>query len=255
MIPKKIHYCWFGGNPFPPLVEECLKSWQEILPEYEFVRWDESNFDVGINHYVKQAYDAKKYAFVADYVRLYAIYNYGGIYMDTDVEVLQKLDSFLHNQAFSGFESYTSVPTGIMAGIKHFQGYKDLLNYYNDKSFLNEDGSYNLKTNVEIITEIYCGKGLRRDNTLQTIDGFTFYPKMFFCPLKLDIDSTNISDIYTIHHFAGSWLSEEEIKRRNSFSYKLKSKIIKILRRFFIFLVGRKNFEVLRGRKNNTKEN
>ena len=111
MIPKKIHYCWFGGNPYPDDFKQYLESWKENCPNYEYIEWNEKTFDIKCNKYVEEAYTSKKWAFVTDYVRLWAIYNFGGIYMDTDVEVLKPLDSFLLNEAFSGFERPNAVPT------------------------------------------------------------------------------------------------------------------------------------------------
>ena len=119
MIPKKIHYCWFGGNPKPKLAEKCIKSWKKYCPDYELVEWNETTFDIdSAPLFVRQAFESKKWAFITDYVRLWAMYNYGGIYMDTDVEVVKPLDRFLSEKAFSGFESSNYVPTGIMASEK-----------------------------------------------------------------------------------------------------------------------------------------
>lgn len=109
MIPKIIHYIWFGGNPLPELAVKCIESWKKYCPDYEIMIWDERNFDVSVCAYTKEAYDAKKWAFVSDYVRLKALYEYGGIYMDTDVELVKSLDGFLHEKAFSGFETKESM--------------------------------------------------------------------------------------------------------------------------------------------------
>lgn len=247
MIPKIIHYCWFGGKPLPELAQKCIESWKKNCPDYQIVRWDEKTFDINQNVYVKEAYDSQKYAFVTDFVRLYAIYNYGGIYMDTDVEVIKNLDKFLDEKAFSGFESYREIPTGIMAGEKGNVLYKELLEYYNNRHFINPDGTLDLTTNVIIITNYFVNKGLTQNNRKQTIGGYTFYPKIYFCPSKEDIQVNN-DKIYTIHHFAGSWLPESELKKRASWRYKLKWKIIGVLRKFLIFILGRDNFEKMRGR-------
>lgn len=115
MIPKKIHYCWFGGNPLPPLAVKCIESWKKYCPDYEIKEWNESNFDLNCNEYVREAYEAKKWAFITDVVRLYAMVTEGGIYMDTDVEVLRPLDDLLVYEAVSGFETKTRIPTGLMA--------------------------------------------------------------------------------------------------------------------------------------------
>ena len=241
MIPKIIHYCWFGGKPLPELAQKCIASWKKFLPEYTIKRWDETTFDINSNEYVKEAYENKKFAFVTDYVRLFVMHKYGGIYMDTDVEVRQKLDRFLTHHAFSGFESYHDVPTGIMASEKGFLGMKRLLEYYDKAHFIKPDGTMDLTTNVVIITDYYEKRGLKRNNTYQEIEGFAFYPRTFFCPNKDDLNSYK-DDIYTIHHMAGSWLSEEEIKKKNSFSLKLKQFLSRLFKKIF----GRKLYEKMR---------
>lgn len=239
MIPKVIHYCWFGRNKMPKLAEKCIKSWNKYCKDYKLVCWNEDNFDINKVEYVRQAYENKKYAFVTDYVRLYALYNYGGIYMDTDVEVLKNLDQFLENKAFSGFESDGSVPTGIMASEKKLPIFEELLKYYDDKKFVKEDMSFDLTTNVEIITDIMSKRGLIKDNTLQTISEFTFYPKEFFCPIDYATKKKYITkDTATIHWFSGSWVPKKDKFKvkiynlvRNLFGKENTKKISKILKR------------------------
>jgi hypothetical protein len=247
MIPRIIHYCWFGGKELPELAQKCIQTWKEKCRDYKIMRWDENTFDIENIPYVKEAYENKKFAFVTDYVRLWAIYNYGGVYMDTDVEVCKSIDEFLEENAFSGFESYTDIPTGIMAGEKDLPIFKELLEYYTGRHFVKENGELDLTTNVTIFTEIFEKKGLVKNNTKQTLDNFTFYPKGHFCPDNRD-RLYRKEQIYTIHHFAGSWLPDEEIRRRNSFSYKLKGKTIRTMRNIMIAILGEKNFEKLRGR-------
>ena len=219
MIPKIIHYCWFGHNPKSELAQKCIKSWEKFCKDYEIIEWNEDNFDVlSAPLYVRQAYQAKKWAFVSDYVRLYAMVNYGGVYMDTDVEVIKPLDAFLTHNAFSGFDSDEYIPTGIMASEKGFPLFKDFLNYYNEISFINEDGTLNMKTNVFIMTEICKQRGLVANNTFQTIDGFVLYPTEIFCPLNHDTGKLNkTNNTVTIHWFSGSWLDDtkkEYLKKR-----------------------------------------
>ena len=129
MIPKVIHFCWFGGKPLPDIANKYIDTWKRHCPNYEIKQWDETNFDIASCAYTKEAYEAKKWAFISDYVRLYAMVNEGGIYMDTDVEVLKSLDVFLNHQAFSEFEDEVSIPTGIMGCEKGFPLFKELLHY------------------------------------------------------------------------------------------------------------------------------
>lgn len=211
MIPKKIHYCWFGGNPLPQLAIDCINSWKKYCPDYEIIRWDESNFNIEKYDYVKEAYEAKKYAFVTDVVRLFVLVKEGGIYMDTDVEVLKPLDDLLKLDAFSGFESDTKIPTGIMAAKKGHKLFKELLNEYDNVHFKKEDGTLDLTTNVIRITNTCKKYGLVQNNKLQTVNGFTLFPKDYFCPKDLETRKLHLTEnTYTIHHFDGSWLNEKE---------------------------------------------
>jgi len=216
MIPKTIHYCWFGGNELPPLAKKCIKSWKKYCKDYKIIRWDETNFDISSAPlYVRQAYEAKKWAFVTDYVRLWAMTKYGGIYMDTDVEVVKPLDQFLKHQAFSGFEDEINIPTGIMACEKNFVLFQKLLHFYDDAVFIKEDGSIDTTNNVEIITDICIEKGLKRNNTFQEIEGFALYPNDFFCP-KSYVDGIirKTENTHTIHHFNASWLSKDSQEKK-----------------------------------------
>lgn len=225
MIPKVIHYCWFGKNPYPDDFQKYLLSWKKYCPDYEIIEWNEDNFDINSNAYVKEAYECRKWAFVTDYVRLWAISNFGGIYMDTDVEVIKPLDEFLFEDAFSGFESEQYVPTGIMAGIAHQPAVEDLLKEYDTRHFIDEDGNMLLNTNVEYITDYFVSKGLVLNNCKQTINGFTLYPNDYFCPKNSRTLAIEVTDnSYTIHHFAGSW---EESKRRDIIKRILGPKIMK----------------------------
>ena len=214
-IPKKIHYCWFGGKPLPEEYKNYINSWKKYCPDYKIIEWNENTFDVKSNTYVEEAYKAKKWAFITDYVRLYVLYKYGGIYMDTDVEIIKPIDSFLKHKAFSGFESNANIPTGIMASEKGFGLYKEFLDYYKDKHFIKVDGSYDTTTNVAIMTEICKKYGLKQDNTKQIIKDWVLYPSDYFCPK----DSSNgvitiTKNTHVIHHFSGSWMSDDSRARR-----------------------------------------
>lgn len=213
MIPKKIHYCWFGRNPMPELAKKCIDSWKKYCPDYELIEWNETNFDLTLNAYVQEAYNAKKWAFVTDYVRLYVLVNYGGIYMDTDVEVIGSLDKFLDNEAFSGFETPKSIPTGIMAATKDFSLFKELLATYDERHFIRADGSFDLTTNVYSITKYCLEHGLVLNNREQCIEGFRLYPNDYFCPKDVQSGVITLTEnTHTIHHFSGSWNSDREKK-------------------------------------------
>lgn len=216
MIEKIIHYCWFGGNPIDEKSRGCIESWKKFCPEYKIIEWNEKNFDINSNLYVKQAYDAKKWAFITDYVRLYVLYNYGGIYMDTDVELLKNLDDYLDNDAFSGFESEEIIPTGIMASEKHGEWVKYLLTYYDGRSFIKDDGSLDMTPNIAAITKMTKERyNINLNNTYQKIAGVvTLYPKDYFCPKSHVTGEINITEnTVCIHHFNGSWISDKEKKR------------------------------------------
>lgn len=213
MIPKVIHYCWFGKGEKPKLAKKCIASWKKYCPDYEIIEWNESNFDINSNCYIKEAYEAKKYAFVTDYVRLFVMYNYGGVYMDTDVELVKNLDAFLQNKAFSGFESSNAIPTGIMACEKNFELFGYLLKYYDNKHFLNADGSYDTTTNTFTITEMCKEYGLILNNEYQVINGFVLYPNDYFCPFENETGILKKTDnTVAIHWFAKSWVSDNNKK-------------------------------------------
>ena len=211
MIPKTIHYCWFGGNPLPEIAQKCIASWKLFCPDYEIIEWNESNFDINECEYVKEAYEAKKWAFVTDYVRLKVLYEFGGIYMDTDVEVIKPIDSLLQYEAVSGFESETQIPTGLIASEKSNKMIGELLDEYSDIHFRKPDGELDLTTNVVRITKTCYKYGFMPNNSLQTVNGFTFLPKDFLCPKDLETGViTTTENTLAIHHFDGSWLSETE---------------------------------------------
>lgn len=237
MIPKIIHYCWFGGKPLPELAKKCIESWKKYCPDYELKLWNEENFDLNSNPYIKEAYDAKKFAFVTDYVRLWVLYQYGGIYMDTDVEVLKPLDRFLIHPAFSGFESPTGIPTGIMASEKNGKWAERELEYYKDRHFLKADGTPDLTTNVAIITNNLVKDGFLLNNTYQEHKGIiVMYPMEYFCPRDEYLQPAALPESYTIHHFLGSWCPPhrriikriKSILRKTAFSTWLLHVLLKI---------------------------
>jgi len=227
MIPKVIHYCWFGGNPIPDNYKKYMESWKEFCPDYEIIEWNESNYDVTKNKYMYEAYKAKKWAFVSDYARLDIVYNQGGIYLDTDVELIRCLDDLLTNEAFMGFDvSFNLVGTGLCFGsVKGNKIIKMLRDDYDKLHFINADGSLNTTVNGVIQTDSLVSIGLKRNNKkMQKISGMTVYPVDYFAP-KSNISKLKItSNTYSIHHAGVSWFSKEQHEIAD-----LARKLIKIL--------------------------
>ncbi len=213
-IPKIIHYCWFGGKEKPELAEKCIKSWKKFCPDYEILEWNEQNFDISTApKYVQQAYESKRWAFVSDYVRLKALTEMGGVYMDTDVEVIKPLAPYLKHVAFAGFETESSIQTGLLACEKGFPLFQTFLNYYSTAEFIREDGSVDITTNVQILSEICKNHGLLPNGQLQCVEGLTIYPKDVFCPVEFEtMKLRKTRRTVTIHWFSGSWHTEEELE-------------------------------------------
>lgn len=220
MIPKKIHYCWFGRGQMPELAVKCIKSWEKYLPDYEIVMWNEDNFDVNQNRYTKEAYDAKKYAFVTDYVRLYALYHHGGIYMDTDVEVIKPLDDFLNHRAFTGCEDNMMCVTGTMASEKGHKWVEELLLGYTDRVFILSNGSFDNTPNTKVITDTTIKNyGWQSKNTYQVLkEDLNIYPYDVFCAKEWRTQKLCVTEnTHTIHHFSASWHTKgQKLKRRIS---------------------------------------
>lgn len=208
MITKKIHYCWFGRGKMPSLAEKCINSWKRYLPDYEIKRWDESNFDVYAIPYTRDAYLNKKYAFVSDYVRFYALYNEGGCYFDVDVEIIRDFTPILSRGPYFGIETGIMVAPGLgMAAEAKMPFLLECLEYYSNLSFYRKDGSLNYDTVVFHITSLLKEKGLKPSDDIQYVAGFYIYPKSYFAPIDYETKKINItSDTYSIHHYLGSWV-------------------------------------------------
>lgn len=208
-IPKIIHYCWFGGKPLTSLGKKCLASWEKYLPDYQIKRWDESNFDVNCIPYMAQAYRLKKYAFVSDYFRYKVLFEEGGIYLDTDVEVLRNLDGFLSHESFTGFEDNHLVAPGLILGsLKGNFLMKDMMEIFENTQFIDPDNTLNLKTGPQHLTELLLKRGLGKKDEYQIVSSLAIYPKEYFCPKSWITKELNItSNTFTIHHYEGSWIS------------------------------------------------
>ncbi len=209
MIPKKIHYCWVGGNPLPELAVKCIESWKEFCPEYEIIEWNESTYDFHKNQYMGEAYNEKKWGFVPDYARLDIIYQHGGIYLDTDVEILKSFDPLLELQAFSGMESPGIVALGLGFGAEAGNLLiKEMMEYYENRSFYNENGSLDTKGSPRIQTETLIKHGMKEADIEQVVNGMSIFPCEYFCPKSPFTGKTEVTkNSYSIHHYMGSWLS------------------------------------------------
>lgn len=218
MYPKVIHYCWFGRNPLPRLAIKCINSWKKYFPDYEIKEWNEDNFNINIIPYTKEAYEKKRYAFVSDYARFWILYNYGGIYFDTDVEVVRPMDDIVEHGAFMGCETIAKddiplyVAPGLGIGCEALHPvYRQLLDLYSTLHFIEVDGKQNLKTIVQYTSEYLCKRGLKKTNEIQCIDGIYIYPKEYFNPYDAVLNEIIITEnTRTVHYFAGSWKTKRE---------------------------------------------
>lgn len=230
MITKIIHYCWFGRNPLPKSALKCIASWRKFFPNYDIKEWNEDNFDVNIIPYTQEAYQAKKYAFVSDYARFWILYHYGGLYFDTDVEVIRPMDAIIERGPFMGVEAGAAgaVAPGLGLGaIPHLDLYKELLDYYSTLHYCNEDGQWDGETVVGHTTNILCRNGLQMTGELQKIAGIWIYPADYFCPMDHTTGITNISSrTVSIHHYDASW---RDHRSWHFFLHKIKNAVYRLL--------------------------
>ena len=223
MIPKIIHYCWFGGKPLPKSAEKCIASWRKFLPDYEIKEWNESNFDVNCTRYTAEAYQARKFAYVSDYARFWVLYRYGGLYFDVDVEIIRPIDDIIARGPFMGCEeSYKEGATpselGVAPGLV-----KQLLDDYEAASFESENanrGAGIYKTVVTYTTDLLVERGLKNTNEIQCVDGIYIYPKEYFNPLE-HINQLHITEnTRSIHWYDGTWQPQ---------SVKLRRRLVRLL--------------------------
>ena len=240
-IPKIIHYCWFGRKPLPKSARHYIERWKKFFPGYEIKEWNEDNFDVYSTRYTAEAYQAEKYAFVSDYARFKILYDHGGIYFDTDVEVIKSFEDILSHGPFWGCEisnkEQIEVNPGLGMGARpKMPIYNELLQKYDYLHFLNNDGSYNFKTIVAYTTELLKNHGLSSDTDIQTIEGITIYPKEYFNPLDDNTGRLKITaNTHSIHWYTKSWLNENSFRHKISqISHRiLGNKLIPALRKLF----------------------
>lgn len=218
MIPKVIHYCWFGGNPLPESAVQCIKSWEKYAPDYKILEWNESNFDFHKCSYIEEAYRVKKWAFVSDYARFYILYHEGGVYFDTDVELIAPIENILSRGPFMGCEqdarknlSIRIAPGLGLASVSGMNFYKEILNFYDKQHFIRPDGSLNEHTVVDYTTDLLFKFGLKNKSGIQQIEDITIYPAEYFCPLDYQTGKLTITpNTRSIHHYTATWHSPLE---------------------------------------------
>lgn len=230
MIPKIIHYCWLGEDDFPELIKRCIASWKEHLPEYQFMLWDKQRFDIQQNLWVQQAYQKKKYAFAADYIRFYALFHHGGIYLDADVQVLKSFNNLLTNKSFIGLETSGDYEAAIIGAEKECEWINLMLDYYKGRSFVNSDDELDTLPLPSIMTKVFAinygrVKGLTPPPNLRT--ELKVYNSEYFSPKNIHTKKINATtNTYCIHHFDGQWVAETLANRAKTTIHRL---IIRLL--------------------------
>lgn len=221
IIPKKIHYCWFGGNPLPDKYKKWMESWHKFCPDYEIIEWNESNYDVTKNLYMKQAYEHRKWGFVPDYARLDIIYNNGGIYLDTDVELIDNLDDMLYQKGFIGFESIKYVNLGSGFGsVKKHPVIKKMMDVYDKISFVNADNTLNLTASPNYQTQVMLSSGLNPNGEYQVIEDMSVFPEKMLNGISYStLRIKTLPYTKSIHHYDGSWLDSSDKEQTEFFKY------------------------------------
>lgn len=237
MIEKKIHYCWFGRGEKSPIIQKCIASWHAKCPEYELIEWNEDNFNVRQNTFCAEAYRAKKWAFVSDYARMWILFNYGGIYFDTDIEVRKSLNDLLIHDAFTGFEGMNGeemvLQTGVIACNSHNPIIGEMLDYYDGLSLYKEDGSMRMEPNVIHFTELFKLKGLKAVDRQQMVAGWMVYPRTYFTPVDPHGNRNITKNSYTDHHFTSTWEEEDKqglVALRRSLRYRAEKRLNKMIK-------------------------
>ena len=229
-IPKTIHYIWFGRGEKSDLINSCVAQNKNILANWKFIEWNEDNYNINACRYIKEAYEAKKYAFASDYARFDILYKNGGVYLDTDVELLKAFpNEYLLDEGFSGVESNNKIAPGLVFACKAKNPLvREILEDYQKDNFLMENGSYNLETVVDRVTRIFKRHGFQITGEKQELDGFLIYPCEYFCAYDFVTDEFDItSKTVSIHHYTATWVP-------------LKSKIKKKIQKYIRIIFGKK---------------
>jgi hypothetical protein len=240
-IPKIIHYCWFGSNAIPELELRCIETWSKFLPDYKIMFWNEKTFDIESNIFTKQAYENKYYAFVSDFVRAYALNKFGGVYLDTDLEILFDFSHLLEGKkAVLGFENSTHVGTALMAFVPNHKIVSEFFKYYENATFLTSNGKLKITANPSILADILKTTEFQFNGKEQEFDNIHVYKRdVFFPKLISDTEFRTSKDTLTIHHFTGSWLTDSQKKRgRNIIWIEVCRPILKKINSLSIFVLG-----------------
>ena len=238
MIPKKIHYCWFGHGALPQLAKDCIASWHRYMPDWEYKLWTEDNFDVSSVPYVKEAYEEGKYAFVSDYVRLWVLCREGGLYMDVDFMVYKSFEDLLQWKAFAGFEGSKHAPLmmGVCASEAHGEWVTEMLNAYRDRHFFLSDGRMDVTTNVQFITAVMASNGFRQDGSEQAYKDLQVFPVDYFCPRQTTGEYFRTENTYCEHMGLDSWADRNggwKAWVKKKISQKNMTRLIKLKRKLF----------------------
>lgn len=234
MIPKILHLCWLSGDAYPPLIEKCVDSWKEKCPDYEIKIWNTQTFNMSSSVWVQEAFEKKKYAFAADYIRLWAVYNYGGIYLDSDVEVIKNFDDLLELNSFMGFSVSGNYEPAIFGAIPQQEWIGKCLRYYDNRHFIKSNGRLDTLTIPEIINPILQKEYALKTNELRhqishVINGnLKLFPYEYFNPDVLNLRITNAT--YTVHHYTSSWATPTQIFRSKVFCTIARNKVL-----FFLY--------------------
>lgn len=238
MIPKIIHYCWFGRGEMPQLAKDCITTWHKYMPYWEYKLWNEDNFDINYNDYTREAYEAKKYAFVSDVARLVALKEFGGLYLDVDFEVCKPFDNLMGYKAFAGFEGSKHAPLmmGVCATAPQGEWVTEMLASYDNRHFILPDGSYDLTTNVQYISKRMAEGGFQQNGKEQDYKDLRIFPVDFFCPLHTTGEYIRTENTYCEHKGLNSWGEKPEswkYKMLNLFGINNRIRLIKFKRRIF----------------------
>lgn len=252
MIPKVIHYCWFGNNKKSRLIRKCIKSWKKYCKDYTIIEWNETNFNIEINDYVSEAYREKKWAFVSDYARLWIIYNYGGIYLDTDVELKKNIDIFLKHSSYFGSEDGMHISTGLGFGAEAGNEIVlAMLNDYNNEKFILDSGGYDLTTcpvrNTKAVFDKYDFKMVDGKNIMYYKNNY-IYPPDYFSPLNFNTKKMEMTNnTYSIHWFDASWFTKEQKRNKKKKQRKMRNdKIIHLPNRVLKIILGENKYNQLK---------